>query len=59
MSVKGGIILLVKGQVLLYCGDHDARYVFVFWGLSVLVSMGKERHEEPMHEELWEAVLGK
>ncbi|WP_041581476.1 hypothetical protein [Bartonella grahamii] len=48
----------MKGQMLFYCGDHDARYAFVFWGLSVLVGIGKERYEEPMHEELWEACWG-
>ncbi|WP_375669047.1 hypothetical protein [Bartonella sp. MR168JLCBS] len=54
----GDIILLMKGQMLLYCGDNGARYAFVFWGLSVLVGIGKERYEEPMHEELWEACWG-
>ncbi len=32
LRVKGGIILLMKGQVLFYCGDHDARYVFLLGG---------------------------
>ncbi len=33
LRVKGGgIILLMKEQMLFYCGDHDARYVFLLGG---------------------------
>ncbi len=30
--LRGGIILLMKEQMLFYCGDHDARYVFLLGG---------------------------